>query len=147
MNKKLVDKLLPAAVDALKKCEIAKLDKKDGIYKIDKNFRGQISSFGAAVSYGSLLAAAAFFNEQGGAKNDRAKLMKAINTMLKDNETFPGYQFSGDKKDDTLFKTIQLNQGDERKIKNDVLACAVALKLGMNLYALTDGDSGEAGGR
>lgn len=151
MNKKLVDKLLPAAVDALKESEIAKLDK-DGIYKIDKNFRGQISSFGAAVSYGSLLAAAAFFNEQGGAKNDRAKLMKAINTMLKDSKfkdskIFPNYQFSDDEKEDTLFRTIQLNQGDERKIKNDVLACAVALKLGMNLYALTDGDSGEAGGR
>lgn len=134
MNKKQVDKLLPAAVDTLKTCDIAN----NG--KIDKNFRGQISSFGAAVSCGSLLAAAAFFNQQAGAKNDRSRLMEAINKMLKDE--IGGYSVGA-----TLFDTIRSTAPDrQRKLKEDVLSCAVALKLGMNLYTLTEGDKKQEAG-
>lgn len=134
MNKKLVDQLLPAAVDTLSTCGIAKGG------KIDKNFRGQISSFGAAVSYGSLLAAAAFFNQQAGAKNDRSLLMEAINKLLKDK--VGGYTVGK-----TLFDTIRSTPADrQRKLKEDVLSCAVALKLGMNLYTLTDSDQNQGAG-
>lgn len=124
MNKRRVDDLLPAAVDTLKNCKI--VNEKN---EINKNFRGQISSFGAAVASGSLLAAAAFFNQQGGAKSDRGKLMDAINGLLKSKL---GYQTG-----ETLFNTIRnIPQAKQRRLKEDVLACAVALKLAMNLYTL-----------
>lgn len=132
MNKKRVDDLLPAAVDTLQRCEIAN---EKG--EIDKNFRGQISSFGAAVSSGSLLAAAAFFNQQAGAKNDRGKLMDAINSLLSSELK---YQTST-----TLFNTIRSTpKSNQRKLKDDILACAVALKLAMNLYTLKSDDNGES---
>ena len=134
MNKKLVDALLPDAVTVLKKVGIA--NEKN---EIDKNFRGQISSFGAAVSAGSLLAAAAFFNEQAGAKNDRSKLMTAINLLLEAHGLT-------DCKGENLFDTIRNTPaGQQRSLKDDVLACAVALKLAMNLYKLNSDEKQKAG--
>lgn len=125
MNKALVDSLLPEAIFALEN----KVVKENG--KIDKGLRGQIASFGAAVSAGSLLAAAAFFNEQNNAETERHKLMEAINLMLERRKLVP-------KTGKTLFDTIHANQQD-RTVKEKVLCCAVALKLAMNLFELTDG--------
>ncbi len=131
MDKKLVDRLLPTAVQVLQDVGVAK----NG--RIPKTFRGQISSFGAAVSAGSLLAAAAFFNEQGGAKSERNLLMEAINTMMKQEKLVK-------RTGDTLFDTIHANQSD-RSVKDKVLSCAVALKLAMNLYDLSpEGDKPKA---
>ena len=131
MDKKLVDRLLPTAVQVLQDEGVAE----NG--RIPKTFRGQISSFGAAVSAGSLLAAAAFFNEQGGAKSERQKLMEAINKMMKQEKLV---EHTGE----SLFDTIHANQSD-RSVKDKVLSCAVALKLAMNLYELTkEGEKPEA---
>ena len=131
MNKKLVDSLLPDAVQVLRDTEIAK----NG--KIDKAFRGQISAFGATVSTGNLLAAAAFFNNQGGAKVKRDSLTNAINLLLERQKLA--------ETGETLFDTIR-QAGSRRKIKEQVLAGAVALKLAMNLYDMGNGakNSGEA---
>lgn len=130
MNKKQVDELLPDAVAVLKEVGVAN-DKNE----IPKAFRGQISAFGASVSTGSLLAAAAFFNDQGGAKCGRDKLMKCINALLKKH----GLAAPGGA---TLFDTIRSTPAEkQRKLKEDVLACAVALKLAMNLYTLKSDDN------
>lgn len=123
MDKKLVDRLLPCAVQALKDVGVAQ----NG--KVPKAFRGQISSFGASVAAGSLLSAAAFFNDQGAAKSERNLLMKAINDMMKNEKLVKS---TGK----TLFDTIHENLSDSA-IKEKVLCCAVALKLAMNLYELT----------
>lgn len=128
MNKRLVNELLPDAVAVLKTTGVA-----DGENQIDKNFRGQISSFGAAVATGSLLAAAAFFNDQGNAKSDRSKLMDAINTLL-----LKHHLIKESEKGKTLFDTIRsVPKGQQPRLKDHVLSCAVALKLAMNLYTLT----------
>lgn len=128
MNKRLVNELLPDAVAVLKTTGVA-----DGENQIDKNFRGQISSFGAAVATGSLLAAAAFFNEQGNAKSDRSKLMDAINTLLLEH-----HLIKESEKGKTLFDTIRsIPKWQQPRLKDHVLSCAVALKLAMNLYTLT----------
>lgn len=133
MNKKLVDALLPDAVVVLKNIGVA-----NEANEIPKTFRGQISSFAVAVSTGSLLAAAAFFNQgkdQGEAKSDRSKLMKAINALLAQHSMI---NTAGE----TLFDTIRSTPAeDRRKLKEDVHACAVALKLAMNLYTLRPDDN------
>lgn len=72
MNKKRVNDWILPAKEALVKSGVAK----NG--KIEKTFRGQISSFGAAVVMGGLPAAVAFFSEQGGSSVERQKLIKAM---------------------------------------------------------------------
>ena len=70
--------------------------------KIVKTFRGQISSFGAAVSMGNLKSAVAFFSEQAGASVPRENLLCAIWFVLKRSE--------GIKKEDILNEPIKTNE-------------------------------------
>ena len=103
--------------------------------KIVKTFRGQISSFGAAVSMGNLKSAVAFFSEQAGASVPRENLLRAIWFVLKRSE--------GIKKEDILNEPIKTNEifdyvckNDSIALKNDFLDAAVAIKLAMNLFDL-----------
>ena len=82
MNKKRVDNWVITARDALIHCGIAK----DG--KIDKNFRSQISAFGAAVTMGSFKAAVAFYAKQGNADTDRSALLKAIYYVINGEQAY-----------------------------------------------------------
>lgn len=131
MNKAKINKLLPKAVDIIRTSDISFKDGKN----VPKAFRSQISSFGAAISTGSILAASAFFQQQGNSDVDRKLLMDAINTLLTDKAIYPNAQ-----KYDTLFDRVkaEILAGHERKIKEEVLNCAVALKLAMNLFHLTE---------
>ena len=129
MNKETIDQEIKIAYEVLSKTGIAV----DG--KIKKTFRGQISSFGAAVSMGSLLSAIAFFSQD--AKQDtkqeekediaRSKLMIAIFEILKQRNLIPD-------KCKTLFDYVK--EGEEDDCKEEILNAAIALKLSMNLYEL-----------
>lgn len=120
MNKNTVNREIDIAYTVLKETGIAV----DG--KINKAFRGQISTFGAAVSTGSLLAAIAFFMDQAGASVDRTKIMDAILKILK-WEKVAGEQYK------TLFEYARENQIEA---KEHIINAAIALKLAMNLYHL-----------
>lgn len=120
MNKNTVNREIDIAYTVLKETGIAV----DG--KINKAFRGQISTFGAAVSTGSLLAAIAFFMDQAGASVDRTKIMDAILKILK-WEKVAGEQYK------TLFEYARENQTEA---KEHIINAAIALKLAMNLYHL-----------
>ncbi|MEG1106916.1 MAG: type III-B CRISPR module-associated protein Cmr5 [Eubacterium sp.] len=132
MNKRIINEMIPKAYTVLETVKIAK----NG--KINENYRGQISSFGAAVIMGSLLPAVAYFSEKGDADVDRTKIIKAITHLLYNNEK------NVDKLN--LFGTLknQIGQGkntvdtllDENYIKEKVINAAIALKLAMNLYDL-----------
>ncbi len=120
MNKKKVDELIPKAVEALQQAGIVK----DGA--IVKTFRGQISTFGAAIVNGSLISAVAFFNEKGSASVERQNLLRAIKILI------PGAAGSSN-----LFEYVK-EQGkkNEGTVKEEILNAAIALKLAMNLYEL-----------
>lgn len=118
MNKKRVEGWILTAKEALEICKIAK----DG--KIDKNFRGQISSFGAAVVMGSLKSAVAFFSEKGGAEVERSRLISAMY-----------YCISGEKSAPKDVLEIVCN-GDEKELKEQFIDASIALKLAMNFYNL-----------
>lgn len=121
MNKKKVDELLPKAVEVLKNEKIANDNN-----EIVKTFRGQISTFGAAITNGSLISAVAFFSQKGESDIDRSKLMKAIFDLT------PNKGNNG-----TLFDYVK-NEGkaNEPKVKEEILNASIALKLAMNLYVL-----------
>ena len=108
------------AYDVLKKSEIVE----NG--KIKKTWRGQISTFGAAVTMGSLIPAVAFFSDQGGSSVKRQYIMDAILEILKRDHIAP-------EKYHTLFEYVR-EQGEH--CREDVLNAAIALKLAMNLYTL-----------
>ena len=103
--------------------------------KIVKTFRGQISSFGAAVSMGNLKSAVAFFSEQAGASVPREKLLRAICYVLQRN--------AGVKEEDINAKAIKTNEifdyiceHESVQLKNKFLDASIALKLAMNLFEL-----------
>ena len=119
MNKRRVNEWLLPAKTALIKTEIAV----NG--KINKTFRGQISSFGAAVIMGSLPAAVAFFSEQGGSTVERQKLVKAMYYCI------TGELISPDK----ILEYICKNNNNElREMFTDA---SIALKLAMNFFELS----------
>lgn len=120
MNKTVINREVAVAYDVLKNSGIAK----NG--KISKTWRGQISTFGAAVTMGSLLPAVAFFSDQGGAAVERQHLMAAILSILK---------WEGAAPEDcrTLFDHVRANGEGCRE---DIVSAAIALKLAMNLYIL-----------
>jgi len=112
--------------------------------KIDKTFRSQISSFGAAVSIGNLKSAVAFFSKQAGASVPRENLLRAIWFVLKRSE--------GVEKEEILCKpdgteeskhSIQTDKifdyvcaNDSVTLKKEFLDASVAIKLAMNLFDL-----------
>jgi CRISPR-associated protein Cmr5 len=122
MDKSRINKLLPAAYDVLKEVGIA-----NEAGEINKTWRGQISSFGAAVTMGSLLSAISFFSSKGGSDVDRKLLMDAILKLL------PQGNVAETK---SLFKYVRSNSDREQAVKHEVLEAAVALKIAMNLYEL-----------
>ncbi len=126
MNKNRVNRDLPIAYQALKAVEIAK-----GTV-IKKTYRGQISTFGTAVSMGSMPAAIAFFSEKAaGADNgvDRTLLLRAIEYVLRHRET-PVLD------ENTCLFDYAVNGGISAK--EEILTAAIALKLAMNLYELEE---------
>lgn len=119
MNKKNIDQLIPKAYKQLSDVKIAE----DG--KINKAYRAQVSSFGAAISTGSLLAAVSFFSSQGSSSVPREKIIEGIKNLLEVEET-------------TLLDYISANIKQELVIKERVLEAAIALKLAMNLYTFEE---------
>ena len=122
MNKAIINEEITYAYEALTECKIAAQG------KIDKTYRGQISSFGAAITMGSLLPAIAFFADNGGSSVDREKLMKAILFILKKR--------TPEIKETSLYDYVANRKKDELQCKEDILNAAIALKLAMNLYHL-----------
>lgn len=128
MNKKVVNQELQPAYEALAEAKIAN---EKG--EIDKAFRGHISSFGAAVTMGSLLAAIAFFGKDAGAEVSRSRLMDAILLVLKKCG-------KAESRMESLFEYAQKEEkaGREEACQEEILNATIAIKLSMNLYNLVE---------
>ncbi|ORU00264.1 CRISPR-associated protein, Cmr5 family [Anaerovibrio sp. JC8] len=135
MNKRVINDEIESAYSLLAQHGIAQ----DG--KIDRAFRGQISSFGAAITMGSLLAAIAYFSKRAGASVERQLILAAIYDIVKSRHE--GEQFH-----ETLFEYAierkKRGMSAERDCKEEILNAAIALKLAMNLYELVDKKAGES---
>ena len=117
MNKKRVNDWLPKAKEVLTTMEIAKKG------EIDNAFRGQISSFGAAVIMGSLPAATAFYASQGESAVERQKLLQAMY-----------YLISGEEKTDCAKILEYVCDHDSSELKELFADASIALKLAMNFF-------------
>lgn len=121
MNKNTVDSEIQTAYEAIRECSIA-----DQNGTVDKAFRGQISSFGAAVTMGSLTSAIAFFADQGSSTVEKNKLLDAIIYILNHKRN----------KGLTNIKTLFDYANKEKEAKEEILDAALAIKLALNLYTL-----------
>lgn len=130
MNKKRVNDGIEPAKEAMTLFHIAK----DG--KITKTFRGQISTFGAAVTMGSLKSAVAFFAAKGNSDVERPKLLQAMYYVIKKIED-KDYKFiSDDFEPVKIFEYICKNDND--KTKEKFTDASISIKLAMNFFHLVD---------
>jgi CRISPR-associated protein Cmr5 len=119
MNKKRVDGWILKAKEAIEVTKIAK----DG--EVNKSFRGQISSFGAALVMGSFKSAVSFFTEQGGASVERQKLIQAMYYIIFENLEDP-------KK---ILEYVCNN--NTKELKEQFIDASIAIKLALNFFDLT----------
>ena len=120
MNKQRVNDWIAPAADALAIVGVAK----EG--KISARYRTQISSFGAAVTMGSLKAAAAFFADQGGSSIPRHLLLSAMYYVITGEQRQPKEVFS------------YICDHDDIYTRELFIDAAIALKLAMSLYELEE---------
>ena len=120
MNKRKVDRLIPEAQKALVTAGVAN----NG--RIEKTFRGQISTFGAAVMNGSLISAVAFFSDNGGSSVERKKLLEVIRLLIPEAQAY-----------DNLFEYVKKKgKTNEAAVRELIMNAAIAAKLAMNLFEL-----------
>ena len=124
MNKKRVNEWILPAKEAIRANSIC-----DENNKVDKIFRGQIATFGAAVVMGSLKSAIAFFAEQNKSSVDRPKLIKAMYQIIdKDHKQAETTQ--------EIFQYVCDNYSYE--LVEKFTDASIALKLAFNFFELVD---------
>lgn len=121
MNKKRVNEWILPARQAI----IANGIPENGV--IDKTFRGQIATFGAAVVMGSLKSAIAFFAEQNKSSVDRPKLIKAMYQIITGEEAETTQE---------IFQYVCDNYSYE--LIEKFTDASIALKLAFNFFLLVD---------
>ncbi|MBQ7522132.1 MAG: hypothetical protein IJU14_04535 [Clostridia bacterium] len=128
MNKKRVNDGIEPAKEAMTLFHIAK----DG--KITKTFRGQVSTFGAAVTMGSLKSAVAFFADKGASTVERTELLKAMYYVIQKGENNE-YQFNESNFEPTnIFEYICRN--DNNQTKEKFTDASLSVKLAMSFFDL-----------
>lgn len=133
MDKKRIDGYLKNAALALEDTGIAK----NG--KINSSYRGQISSFGASIAQGSILAAVAVYCGKTGAGVETERLMAAI-YLLKyyDSAKIKVLKEKSPKENAcALFEYVKENYPSRSyAVKEEIMEYAMALKMAMNLFVL-----------
>ena len=132
MNKSNVDALIPRAYKIIEEVEISEGG------KVANGYRGQIATFGAAVSMGSLLSAFDFFSEEESSSAvDRSKLMLAIYRLIHSESEGTDVKPTENEKV-KLFNYIIENKDDINEIKEKVFDAALAIKLAINMYEIKE---------
>lgn len=126
--------MIPAAYEALTE-HLAK----DG--KIDKAYRGAMSSFGAAVVMGSILSAAAYYNDPDpDGKKAPGEIVDKNRVSLVLYDTLKRSEYGREITEKNLFDYVVkcCKNGNAQRVRCKELICdaAVAVKLAMNLFIL-----------
>lgn len=119
MNKNNVEKLIPLAIDVIKNSDLCS----NG--KVSKACSSQISTFGAAISQGSLLSAVLFFRKDNDkSKVDRRELLEVISKVIskESRENFTNLE-------DFIIK-------DKFIAKKKIIDACIAIKLALNVFIL-----------
>ena len=138
MNKKKIEKMLPVALKVLQEDKCGIKDEKTG--KINKSYRSAISSFGAAVTMGSFRAAVSFFSadaEKGDSGISRSLLLRAMDHVVNPKKVWSEKSKAKEEVQAIVIHTLD-TRTDIRKMQDDYLHAAVALKLAMNAFDMSE---------
>lgn len=133
---KRIQKLIPTAIEAIKAMKLPKVDDKDGIQKIDREFNGYISSFGASIISAGLLPSIIFYSQKGDSTSDRPKVISCIEYVLQKDYGLTGTLLE---KVRSLF-TSENNRAEIDRWTNNISDSAVALKLAIRIYSKSKKD-------
>jgi CRISPR-associated protein Cmr5 len=124
MRKQISENEIEKAIQAIKDSGIAKGANK---LEVPSEFKGYISSFGAAVIQSGILPALIFFEDKGSAMEDRTKLLKAIMLM----KCWAG-------KDDNNISLVEyyknMPTGEKDLAESQILQSAIAIKLALRTF-------------
>ncbi len=127
--KNQIIKLLPLAEEAIK-AEPGFVKQKDGIDTISKEYKGYVSSFGAAVIQSGLLPALYFNHGSEGSAKDRKMLMNVIYRVVADK-----IDADINEKDNKLLDYAKTHS-DIKALQKGILNAATAVKLVIRTYKL-----------
>ena len=134
-----IDEFITCAIDIL---ENEKEIVKNG--KIKKGYSSQISTFGSAISTGSLLSGIAYLSKSGDSSVNRSRLMWIIYEILKNtNRLNPNLQkaIKNDVPELELYYYVKKftqnkNKIEIIKLKITIIEVATAIKLAMNYFVI-----------
>ena len=134
-----IDEFITCAIDIL---ENEKEIVKNG--KIKKGYSSQISTFGSAISTGSLLSGIAYFSKSGDSSVNRSRLMWIIYEILKNtNRLNPNLQkeIKNEVPELELYNYVKKftqnkNKTEIIKLKRTIIEVATAIKLAMNYFVI-----------
>ena len=118
MNKRRVDSWLLKAREGLMLAGVVE----DGT--VDRTYRAQIVSFGAAVLMTTLPAAVTFFAGQGNASVNRSRLLQAMYYCIS-GELLPEKEIAS-----------RVCENDSNSLREQFIDASVAVKLAMNFFEL-----------
>lgn len=133
MNKK-VNELIPKALEAIKASKMANDDN-----KVDKEFKGYISSMGASIIQSGLIATLAFYsNESSDSKVKRSNLLKAIHFLIApqgNTEELLHYVLNKTKPDErNEYSASELKKDELQKLETQISDALIALKLALRTF-------------
>lgn len=132
MNKRKIEELIPYAIDIIQEVLV-----NDG--KVEKEYKGYISSFGASIIQAGLLPTIAFFEKtSSSAKADRKKLTKAILKLI---YIMKGKKEENQNNETTLLDYALNNIKKDLNLKEDIINATVALKLALNTFEFEQGEN------
>jgi CRISPR/Cas system CMR-associated protein Cmr5 small subunit len=127
--KKQINDLLPVAMRELRASELLR-EEQTAIRKEDD---GYVASFAPSVITAGLKATLSFYTDTHKSKPKRNRILDVLHNIYK---KVPGH-LNGP---NLLEIALAANQKDERQLRNDLIACAIALKLVMRNFKQIEAD-------
>lgn len=135
--KKRIEKYFEAALQSIR----VVLQENNEQAVIDREYQGYISAFGASVMQMGLLPTLAFHADEGSdSAKDRRKLLRVLaETLVRENNVIsPRLRSALTGKEDQLFKVAVANQALLPELQEHLLDAAVAIKLCIRTFKLSE---------
>ena len=122
--KRRIEKYIPLAINIVKDVKIA-----DEQGRVKNEFQGYFSSLGASIIQSGLIPAMAFFsNENSEASKDRAKILKAIYSLIAPENK--------NHKDPNALLFYVIENKNNESLAPKIIDASIALKLAVRTYKL-----------
>lgn len=121
-----IEKLLPTAIDTVQTKDILV----NG--KVPKEFNGYISSFGSSMIASGILPTLVFFSQENKSKGSRTTVVKALEHIIKKENT---YNLGQDSLLNAVMNAVKSdNLSALNRIENALNEAAIALKLAIRIF-------------